>query len=283
MEQQTRWLTFSLFCSKPQWQNVVGQSIRPFVAAFPAHQLKGYRIALGYQGGEHIRLCLQVPGNMADEIAKYADQYFKAYFQTAPQAEAEQITGANKLFADFPGNTIQYGLYSAEELSNEALGDACFQQEQSALLLDILGSGTVHPEMLLNLSFLLCLSLVATTWQEGAVKLDDLMSVPFQLKAGDRSITDIKFISQRFEDSRYELVNIIQDVVCGGDKQPLWNARWKQICRSRMERARSQRADICMVEVYRQMLYGIEYRLCLNESTRLTIFHFIRRVTSVSL
>lgn len=282
MAQKHLWLSISLYCNKEQWNRLLVEGIHPFVnRLIKEKRLKYYHLELNYSGGENIRLPLFVHASNAERIAKYVDDYYRSFFSNNVFPKKEIPFPCEGIFMPFPANSIQYGLYSQEELAADEINNI-FQQYLSDLLIDILGEDTIDDETVLTLSFYLHLSLLKVINENGDVNFHELLETPRQLLPEHKQVIDTRFIEEKFSENKVTLLEIARDIMQSTDNLPDWINAWKHNCEVRIKKRNLQYLDVRKKkQLYQEMALLINKQLGFNENMRLVLFYFLEQVLSI--
>jgi hypothetical protein len=283
MQKNNLWLAVSLFCNKQYWRDLMFKGIQPFLKTC-AHNnlLKAYHLQFNYSGGENIRFPLLIAEDKTQETAMFIDSYFKSCFSQAPAMDNLMPVRGNRIFMDFPVNTIQYGLYTPDSTIN-LHSDVNFRMNFSALLMESFSDGGIDDTGILTLSLCLYLTLMNVTVQNSGLQFDDLMVMPFQFPDVNEKIIETEAFYKNFESNKKSLFELTHDIMNQSELLPYWLRKWHYLCELKFKQPGDGNEPILTGDaIYFEISHYINIHLGLSENMNFLLLSFIRKMTAVN-
>ena len=267
------WLPISLFCSHSVWSGLLVQCIFPFVEMLTRERkILLYHVALNYDRGENIRLSLQVAEKDAQEIALYADYYFKTFSAKAGLPADVQKPNGETLFIHFPCNSIQYGLYSCEPQNAFSWSDPAFQQEISATIFEVAKIEEVNEETIFTLAFQLHFTLLSATLLHSKTPADELLREAVRFSSVSTLPGNLLQLEPHLQKNKVRLSDIAYDIMNQNGSIPPWLMHWHHVCTAKVMEA---------AETYYPLTRIIYEQLGINEYLKSIIVYYMRKSIAV--
>lgn len=282
MRPNNAWLSVSLFCDKHCWPDLMSKGILPYInMLYRKEDLQAHHIQLNYANGENIRLPLLVKYDHTTWVARQTDDYFRSFFSQTAVPENKTEILKDKLFMNFPPNTIQYGLYSMKT-RHAFFDDTDFQQTLSEIIIEALANDMVNDAAILRLSFFLYLTLLQVITQNTSVELDRLLTVPFYFPYDDRKAPDMGLFTQLFDENKEAMFNLSYDITRKSENLPPWVRQWAAVCKTKMKKSiLNNYYKVEGKQAYDEIAYYIDQQVGINERMKFLLFNFIRKVNTV--
>jgi hypothetical protein len=106
------WISITFFYNSNSWQKLVSEAIIPFLAKIETSKhISEYITNIGSLRGDYIELKLHSTNDSIAAILKYAETFFNQFLSNHPSDTQPATIPINRIFLDFPNNTIHYNLY----------------------------------------------------------------------------------------------------------------------------------------------------------------------------
>lgn len=290
MEQNSAWLSTSLFCSRSVWNRVIREGIAPFINILSEEKrLTAHQLQFSYSCGENIRLSLLANAGIAEELAKRTDAYFKDFFGKAGLPKEQRQFPVEAVFMPFPANTIQYGLYKAPSTDKAlSMKKIDFQNQLSLLMAEALGGESIDEETILTFAFYLNIAWLKTLLCCHGNR-DELLNIyDYETHFKKEGQIDAEFSEAKFEDNKHMLLEITNDVLNQQqlviNNNPSWLPKWFAACEEVIEKEQRVNSgqDNPFMMVHSQTVHTINEQLGLTENMRLLVFYFVAKVFTLS-
>src|SRR5450432_9742 len=145
-----KWFHLSIFQSKLQWSYLLSGCITPLLIKTKKEDiLEKYIIHFNEQRGPNIRLSVKINNGFAESFLQTTSTYIENFFKSFPCSN-ELTINKNNFIANFPTNSIFYGLHTA---SQNNLGPPLdrivhgVQHNFSIIILKVFGQGIFDDEL----------------------------------------------------------------------------------------------------------------------------------------
>lgn len=286
MHKKPLWLSISLFCSQSCWNRLLGQGIERFIRKLSKEELKAFQIKFNFSYGENIRLALLTSEEKAEWLAKHTDIYFKKFFRKALfQSPQNSNSTEPDIFMQMPSNTVQYGLFTVEQLLKSK---SSFRQELSAIIIVGLSEERIDQETIVTFAFYLHIALLKV-FIDNVSAMDKEVIDKFYNNSldNDNATVDKTFLETTYQQNKNVLLEITNDIISqpsSNIKLPVWLERWMRLCQSEIgvsnlecEKEKLKYSNVENDDYYRRIMHLIDLHLGLNREMKLLINYYISK------
>lgn len=284
MQQNLLWLSTSLFCSKSHWNTLLSDGIKPFLNSMPnKKELTSFQLEFNSLHGENIRLSLLTQAEKAETLAKKADSYFKNFFSIFNLSANEPDLTNSGIFMPIPSNTIQYGLYKTESITDKKLN--YFQKELSLIIIEGLRKENIDQETIITFAFYMHMALIKLIKDKHAVTTKEFLQwyhAP-AFNVTDEKI-DMEFIKAKYEANKEVLLEIADDIMKhpSFEEVPYWLERWMTSCEEELILYNGKDEYKELYETHNRITFLIKKHLGIIQQMKLLLYYFIKQVISTS-
>jgi hypothetical protein len=278
MEKEFLWLQTSLFADRSQWDIVLKNGIRPFLAELSDKKLIGpLLIEFNYLSGENIRLAIQTETQNAEVLADKFDDFFKEFFLLTNLQKKEVVLPIDSIFLPFPANTIQYGLYKVvdvDDLRSKIISKISF------CIIDALEDDTIDEEVLITFAFYLHIALITQLEELCQSKADFLSFYNSEIYENVEELIGEQYLVKKYEDNKASLIEIEESIRNYQEPEfsetPPWLIEWIESCKEIILSDLSEDKWLLLV-IIRE---NINRQLGLTNNMRRLVNYFINSVYS---
>ncbi|MBB5440701.1 hypothetical protein HDC92_004404 [Pedobacter sp. AK017] len=274
MQQNSLWLSISLFCDREHWHTLLYKGIMPFVKGASAQLiLDACQLEFNDTDGENIRLKLLANKNNSKLLTEKADRYFKQFFVALKLPFKEIQLPPDELFIPFPPNSIQYGLYTTASSSN--LKNCQLETGLSDVMTEALDNQVIDEESIITLGFYLHVGLLKVLKHR---KLDFAYKDVLQQYTGYAS-ADTGQMYKEYQDSKEMLAEIYEDIMGQENYGNIpWLGKWMYLCEEELNRKTEASEHHLNNIIQNRFIFLIHTQLGINKYINFLLWYFIKQV-----
>ena len=241
-----------------------------------------------YLGGENVRFCLYVKEDIAKQVSQSIDLYFNRFLLRSGFPEKAIQLPVEGIFMPFPSNTIQYGLYSFNQI-DAATSDSrdnypyaqlySFQNQLSDTIVEALGGDDeIDDETIISLSFYLYISWIKALKLLGLKNVNgELTKIYSEMPIDPNKVSISKStVIQKYEENRETMNEIIKNIF-DDSVNVEWVSRWITICKEEITKMIAyynspKESDI----IFRRIPMLINFHLELSDNMKLILTYFLK-------
>ncbi len=239
-ENQYIWLNLSVFYNRDNWQHLIANGIGPFYdTMYQQKFVDKILIYFNVEQGQNIRLSFRVTASTAEYFLGSADAFFKNFLKNNPSVDIEPEYPVKGFMADFPNNSIFYGLHqSATNLYVTGCGihPHDFQYRFSKTIIEAFKDESFDDDSIFVFATYIIMGLA---WgYENACNGPSSIKTIFETKSIE---TDFNISDQLSEQNKDGFTAIAEDIFNDHsvDKELQWLYEWKLFCRDEFEQAKT--------------------------------------------
>ena len=220
------WLSVSLFCEKKNWHKLLeGTS---YFLKVTHNLIVCFRIEFNAFCGENLRLCIQTYKDKATELLYMMDNYYREYFKSQFYSNKANKQSYKGVFMHFPVNTIQFGLFSTDILSEYDAEYHLFSDNLSEIMLSAFKE-EIDDEIILSFCYYLNVAMAKAAISNG-IHLKDFLPDAAQ-EAGNIGMLETDSVISDIAEE------VMQNEVFDADLY--WINSWYSCCYSHFLRLKS--------------------------------------------